>query len=334
MVADNSYNLKHSCIQTKEERLALCWDRLRKIQEPKWRKYELWPGYFDLRSTEIQAILDNCSLPLGGTWLEIGAGIGFLSWVLTPLSDRMIITDLDQIDKKTHTPGIERAVQFINTVGNAGIEIIKASAIDLSIFPDHSVRVLINAWVLEHIRECDRKQVLAEFQRVLEPNGICLSIVPSFMERVTQPPAAAIKFFQEIIKFTLIPFFRPNTFQRMSKSEYGNRRSILLYIRRCWVSNIRPIQAYFQPHGEYRNSFEELYANFPQKWIKKFETAGFKVVDFFCPMLFPFHLFYGFSSHLSAHFAKSSFKLWKPLCRIPGIRCLGTGVAICARPKS
>jgi ubiquinone/menaquinone biosynthesis C-methylase UbiE len=279
-----------------------------------------------MRLTEIQSLLDWCDFPMGGTWLEVGAGLGLLAWVLAPLSDRMIATDLyDLPDKQTHTPGLERARRFLRAVGDTQVEIVKADSTNLSIFPDHSIRVVVNAWVLEHVP--DRDLALREFRRVLEPGGVCLSVVPNFMGEVTQPASTTLRFMVEMGKLVLIPFLRPNTFRRLATGQDGTR-SAFLYTRRFWNSNIKSISGFFRPHGEYPSAFAEFRANLPYVWIKKFEAAGFQVTDFFSPMLFPFHLFYGFSPLWSARWARLSFPLWRPFTHVPGMRWLGTGIAI------
>lgn len=115
-----------------------------------------------LRQHHLQKLLPP---PSGGTFLDLGCGLAYLTRVLSLGHDRIIGLDYDFNSLS------------INRAGGLG-SMVRGSAYHLP-FKDSSVRTILCSELLEHLPEGLDAACLAEVSRVLEPGGRALITVPS-----------------------------------------------------------------------------------------------------------------------------------------------------------
>jgi len=115
-----------------------------------------------LRQHHLQKLLPPRA---GGTFLDVGCGLGYLTRVLAPGHDRVVGMDYDFNSLR------------INRSGGLG-SMVRGSAFELP-FKDSSVRTILCSELLEHLPDGQDAACLAEMSRVLEPGGRILITVPS-----------------------------------------------------------------------------------------------------------------------------------------------------------
>lgn len=112
---------------------------------------------------QLRAVCEH--LPGGGTFVNIGTGMGVLPRVIRRLGARTICIDAPfAFLRMGNEPGIERAV----------CDIIQ----DRLPLPDGSVDCILFADVIEHLAHSP-KPALLEFRRVLKPNGVVVAATPN-----------------------------------------------------------------------------------------------------------------------------------------------------------
>jgi ubiquinone/menaquinone biosynthesis C-methylase UbiE len=188
------------------------------------KEFELWNGYYKRRYIEFidyVSILGNVKFKSA---LELGAGIGFGSALISSISEKVTATDLDQIDPETHSPGLDKTRRFLAKLGISNVDVLAASAEEIPM-PDSSFDFIFSSHVLEHIP--NKRKSLAEVERLLKPGGIFFCVVPTRTERLY----SIIAFYISLLKRIPSILFRAKTvshqpdFQPAAKTNTFSKRS-------------------------------------------------------------------------------------------------------------
>lgn len=119
--------------------------------------------------------------------------------------------------------------------------------------PDRSVDCVFSSNVLEHVRDLDA--LLAECARVLRPGGRMVHVMPT----------AAWRFWTLVAGFADLP--------AGLRHAIGSRNG-LVALARSVAGRIVPIR-----HGESGNAFTELLTFRIAAWRRRFERAGWRVIE-------------------------------------------------------
>lgn len=200
-----------------------------------------------MRSAELALAIPL--LPAGGRILELGAGDGWQSSILTQHGFAVTAIDVASI--------AAGAIQY------APVTIYDGQTLP---FPDASFDAVYSSNVLEHVQNFDRIQ--SELARVLTPRGIAVHCVPStawrFWTTLGHPFHAA--------KWVLTSRRRTNASQDSSQTPGTDRRLIdksLLGLLRLGLIAPR--------HGEHGNLLTEHYLFSRHGWTRRLKQTGWQV---------------------------------------------------------
>lgn len=278
------------------------------------RSLEPWDGYFDFRFLEFDILFDFLKKDINRDFkkmkvLEIGTGIGLAAGFLAEEFKEVITTDLPEQSDSAHSIGKEKINNFLEGLNMKNVKYFPADARNLSIFEDNSFDAVYSSQVFEHIPISDRNLVLEEIKRVLKNNGLLITVVPNFMERIYEFFHYYVDFFIRKSKV----FFQDPKIQIFKK----NSNKLTYKIKKRWWKKIL-----LPPHGAYKNSFQEFLYHFPIKWIS-LHKRFFNVIAVYTnkvsiPLSTPFFL----------NFYKQYNKIDRALGRIPPFKYLGRTLAI------
>jgi len=234
---------------------------------PQRERLVKWTNY--MRQQELDAV---------GQWLlprakrrqkllEIGGGNGLLAKQLADMG-----FEVTSIDPAPQTP--------------LNFPVEKGDCTSLQ-FGDNSFDVIFSSCVLEHISELDK--AFSEMGRVLRKDGIMVHTVPTHYSMIytmiTQPIGYLIKIglmFKYGFKFLAKVFSKPATTAKTEKQTTGEARPSVFSKAnlKLAIGYANPIRFFIPwPHGIAQSCFEEIRDWKPAVWRRKFEQAGFKVVD-------------------------------------------------------
>lgn len=158
------------------------WDALGR-QDPMWailsdptRRGNKWDVEEFFRTgrehvAEALAHLDRLGVrPAGGRALDFGCGVGRLTQALAD--------HFEQADGVDIAPSMIDGARDANQHGDR-VQYHLNDRDDLSIFDDDSFDLVLSLIVLQHIENRYKARYLAEFLRILRPDGIALFTVPS-----------------------------------------------------------------------------------------------------------------------------------------------------------
>jgi 2-polyprenyl-3-methyl-5-hydroxy-6-metoxy-1,4-benzoquinol methylase len=128
--------------------------------------------YFDCSLSRFRFVLDRVAkyLPLESRILDLGCAPGYLSIFLDTLGYRIHGIDLNENWFSKYPDSRWLGVLNIKTVD------VERSALP---FPDDSFDAIVFTEVLEHIAICPPERILAEFRRVLKPQGYLFLTTPN-----------------------------------------------------------------------------------------------------------------------------------------------------------
>lgn len=249
---------------------------------------EPWPAYYRIRGAEIESLLKAASLNKTGEVLEVGCGNGFVSYLLSSISNKVVAADLCSRSSKTHTVGIDIANRFFDKLGVSNAHLCSCSVEGLP-FKDNTFDVIFSSYVLQYLK--DRSLALRELKRVVKKDGIIILMLPNFIERIY----AFFQFYLYLfIKLMNMLTAKLSIKQGVAKETGPGKIDIVRF-----KDNYR----YFPfpgPHGAYKNSAIEMIRHMPLNWNKEFKTGGLKIEKSFTTTFSPYPLFLTVSSHLEA----------------------------------
>jgi len=255
------------------------FDRYVDIAERKARGCQPWPKYFRLRAKELESLFSLYTPRPGKRALDIGSGIGFTTFILRSLYERTCAMDLYAHDIKTHSLGISRAQDFLNSVGSDGIDVVSSSCEELP-FLDGSFDAVYMFYTLEHIP--NRIEALKEVKRVLAKGGRAVIVVPCFFEKLLYP----LSFYRDLARGAVrhIRAAKPARASRDQGSQAPEQDQRSLVDR---MHSGYPHFPFPEPHGEYSNYFTELVQSTVISWEQIIKASGLPVRDVFTTMLLP-----------------------------------------------
>jgi len=261
-----------------------CVDEVKNEAREKAGDLEPWSNYFELRGREMENLLSFIDFRNCGRLLEIGCGNGFNSCILSKFANSVIATDLYGQDSKSHSVGMNTAKELIVRLSVKNCELVSCSGESLP-FKDGVFDTVFSMYTLEHIP--DRNKMIADVRRVLKKGGLFIVIVPNFMERIAYYP---IIFYSDFLSAIWHRLFsggpgREDEEDIMSAASIDDNLGILERLKKN-----RPHFPLPEPHGAYKNYFDEVYHYLPLRWKKLLLESGMEEVDIFSFMVLPRNL--------------------------------------------
>ena len=246
------------------------------------KEYEPWPNYFRQRKTELSTLLKFLKANKFGTILEIGCGCGFLSALLSPFSERIISSDLPFPDPTTHSLGLKRTKDLLNSLKLKNVEVIGGTIENIPL-KDKSIDLVFSHCVLEHIPVESRQKSLHEIWRVLKPNGTVISILPNFLFSIYNFPRYYYDLSLKIAHFFFIAIFiKKKSAYKNIYSQKANKLKEIASGKKLHKMLLPPT------HGTYRSRLQEVVKSLPFVWNKLFEKNGLKIKKTFTIRFIPY----------------------------------------------
>lgn len=289
-----------------------------------------WPGYFLTKKTETELIFDSEVFKSSSKGLEIGCGNSFQSALLASAVETMVSTDLYDYNNTTHTVGMNKASQLLNSLRVSNVKLISSNAGDLP-FKDNYFDFVFSSSSLEHI--VDKKTAVKEMRRVLKHGGDMILIVPTHMPSLYAFPHAFLYIIARSIKL----LFKLNNVKIKSHITNYNDNNIEFNaqdketsFRKRFFRN-HPSFPLPEPHGAYKNIFDEIRSQFPGAWLDMVTNEGFQIKKAMPLCLFPWVLIEPFSTILAARIYSASKKFNMSLRNVKSLQYIGYLITIFAK---
>ena len=257
--------------------------------------------FLQYRRNQLDLILHHARIPAGGILLEIGGGVSGQAFLLTDHAERVICTDLLDI-QSAYGGRFADAAALRAWDTTQRLQYVCASGEQIPL-RDDSVDVVFSSFVLEHIK--DRKKAVSEIHRVLRPGGHVVTNVPNRLINVHR----AAGFYlgtapKQVLKAALVwsglASRLPVAIQSAPPPRPRNAREIGRWLRASFT---------YPPHGAYAGHLEELRESGIDHWDRLFEQQGFIICRRFTISV-ESHI-----SFFSARFAYRMQRLLLPLSR-------------------
>lgn len=192
-----------------------------------------------IRVREIAAALPH--IPKGSRVLEIGAGTGEQSKMLSKKGHKVTAVDIEGTEYQKHCAF---PVTYYNVNGPLPVK-------------DGSIDVVFSSTVLEHVPNLDALH--DEFRRVLKPDGFCVHILPTPTWRIWTTLAG--------------PFDFPARVSAVWKAndKRFTRKTLYALAREAYIVGLPHL------HGERGNAITEIYHFSKRSWTNVFRKSGFEV---------------------------------------------------------
>ncbi|MBI2524690.1 MAG: class I SAM-dependent methyltransferase [Candidatus Rokubacteria bacterium] len=217
-----------------------------------------------IRSREIELIFARCPEAAFGKGLELGAGDGFQSRLLSSYVKDLVCTDFSEsiLAAGDHPASVAFAVCDAERVD----EVFAAATFDL----------VYSSNLLEHLPRPDA--ALRGMHRVLKREGLAIHVVPNPVWKLSQLvffyPDLAVRISRRLLTTLGLPPARrrpasaPDPARRGGVAIENNPKASRRPERHFWPT----------PHGAYESNLVELYAYSRRRWLGTFADAGFRVL--------------------------------------------------------
>lgn len=255
------------------------------------------PGDFLLKKTGIE-IIEQCSYPMNlESVLEVGCGSGINSAFLSKTSRRVIATDLPYYDGSTHTLGMAVAKELLDNISVKNVTLVSCSGEELP-FSDNRFDLVFSSSVLEHID--DKEKALKEMMRVTKLGGSVIFIIPTYIQSVCAFAHLYLymgRRMLEVVHTKILKKPMSKTKTLLPKASDSTRKSsaILGSFRTSHPSFPLP-----EPHGSYKNIFQEFKQQLPWKWTALAKKCGASSINTFAFLFLPFNIMEVFSTRMIA----------------------------------
>ena len=276
---------------------------MRNVYEEIYRKVgairdcEPVPGDFLIKKTGAEIISRFFDLSNHGSILEVGCGSGVNTAFLSGSAKSVIATDLPDYDSTTHSLGIAVAKRLLERVDVKNAEIVSCSG-EVLPFRDNTFDLVFSSSVLEHID--DKESALKEMLRVVKPGGAVLFVIPTYVQSICAFVHLPLYMGKRILEVAHMKVFkRPLTATRTllpTKSDSARANSAILDS----FMKSHPDLPFPQPHGSYKNVFQEFSRQLPWRWTRLARKCGARKVETFAFLFFPFNIMEVFSTRLIA----------------------------------
>ena len=291
-----------------------------------------WPYHFKLRAQELKLSFDFLNIDKVESMLEIGCGNAFGSVLFSDKANKIAATDLPDYNLATNTIGLNYADRLIQSLNIRNISLLASQAERLP-FADESFNLIFSTYVLEHLN--NKKKAINEMKRVLKKNGVIITIVPNFMERLYAPLHFYPYLFKRgiiyLLKLLGLSFKVDNNTVVANKEAKQARAPLSLSKRLKKFLKDYPNFPFCEPHGNYRCWGEEFLKHFPKKWRNLFEDNGFKMVTLYSTMLIPHNFLNLFSEKLAYLIYLKSIPLTKKIGKNSIFKYMGYSLCLVAQ---
>jgi len=278
------------------------------------RDCEPVPGDFLIKKTGAEIISRFFDMSNLGFILEVGCGSGINTAFLSGSAERIIATDLPDYDSTTHSLGIAVAKRLLERIGVKNAEIVSCSG-EILPFRDNTFDLVFSSSVLEHID--DKERALKEMLRVAKPGGAVLFVIPTYIQSICAFVHLPLYMGKRILEVAHMKVFkRPLTATRTllpTKSDSARTNSTILD---SFMKN-HPDLPLPQPHGSYKNVFQEFNRQLPWRWTQLARKCGARKVETFAFLFFPFNIMEVFSTRLIAFLYTRTKRLHCLIARSP-----------------
>ena len=223
-----------------------------------------WDSYLrEIRTGQCNAVLDRCPRGVFAQALELGAGDGFLSTILADHCADLISTDLN--DRRLSRQDCDRISYQICDAEQVGQR-----------FEEKSFDLVFSSNLLEHLPDIDR--ALRGIHRVLKDDGITIHLLPNRNWKLAtvllHVPNKMAKFIDRILSGRIFrgakvrkPHRQPST---RNNPKLGPKRRHRFFLARLLLPRI---------HGVAGSTVSEFIAFGKNRWVRRFERCGFRILD-------------------------------------------------------
>lgn len=217
------------------------------------------------RRRELEMAFGQCPAGLFPTGLELGAGDGFQSHLLTHYVQQLISSDYN-VDRLRATP--HQGVTYQN---------LDAEAVG-TMFPPHSFDLVYSSNMLEHVPEPGR--VLRGTHHILKDDGVTVHVMPSpfwkFCDLACYVPHRALRLCERAVQacWPSRAGDRAVAGHETAMPSHDNNCKVVTRRRSRFWSLLVP-----EPHGISATHWQEFHAFSQARWIGEFERAGFTVIS-------------------------------------------------------
>ena len=226
-----------------------------------------WEGYLQgIRKREISIIFRNCPTRKFQMGLEIGAGDGFQSILLSNYIVKLICTEYDPDKLKGHS------------VENVTYMVCDAERID-TYFKPNTFDIIFSSNLLEHLPQ--RKKALKSMRRILKDEGLMIHTMPNSLWKVSQIVFFYPNRFAEVLNLLTTKTGRDRILKRL----FGYSRPKKNEKTTTWLNNpkrtLKNSTNFFlcpSVHGEYKNHFQEFVSCRKSGWLTLLNECGFSAI--------------------------------------------------------
>ena len=223
-----------------------------------------WDSYLrEIRTGQCNAVLDRCPRGVFAQALELGAGDGFLSTILADHCADLISTDLN--DRRLSRQDCDRISYQICDAEQVGQR-----------FEEKSFDLVFSSNLLEHLPDVDL--ALHGIHSVLKDDGITIHLLPNRNWKLAtvllHVPNKMAKFIDRILSGRIFrgakvrkPHRQPST---RNNPKLGPKRRHRFFLARLLLPRI---------HGVAGSTVSEFIAFGKNRWVRRFERCGFRILD-------------------------------------------------------
>jgi len=288
-----------------------------------------WPTHFELRKIEYDLLNSFIPIKTGQVILDIGCGNAFVA-ALSSVGAKLVVgCDLPSVDKTTHSIGMGKALKLIKSLQIPNIALVSSTAASLPL-KANSIDFVITLYTLEHI--ADRGTVIKEIARVLKTNGMCIFVVPNFMERFYSVIPyyfnmiiTVIQFFKKYLRLSL-SIKKHNSYNRAQSHISSFDDELKIPLRQKMAGFLQKKMFFPMPHGEYNSWLDELLTHLPNNWKHLLSRNRLNPIAIFSTIIIPLPLLQLFSPQFAAWFYEKSSAITRTIGGMPIIRSLGFNI--------
>jgi SAM-dependent methyltransferase len=224
-----------------------------------------WLHYLHrLRTREFDLIFGRCPPSLFDNGLELGAGDGHQSRLLSRHVRRLMSTDFAEAP-----PAREPC---------AGVKYRRCDAEEVDEhFGAQEFDLVYSSNLLEHLP--DPARALRAIHRILKDDGVAVHVVPNSFWKASHLAG----FYPDLAAKTVRALFTPGFLRRFVARRLRPRQGTEVGQPSPLPTNNPKMPARRErllwpiPHGAYRSNVQEFYALSKRRWLREFDAAGFAV---------------------------------------------------------
>ncbi|MCD6311271.1 MAG: class I SAM-dependent methyltransferase [Elusimicrobia bacterium] len=229
-----------------------------------------------LKKRETDAIFAECPEKLFGSGLELGAGDGYQSKLISKYVVKLVSSDYSAKRLGIKARGGENIIEN-------GMEytVCDAERPEESFDPG-SFDFIFSSSLLEHLPHPGK--ALNGMGKIMKDDGIMIHCMPNSFWKL----ASFLMFYPNLIAEIVERIFTPGALAAIVRKRLKKAPS-LLSVAKEFENNPKQMNSperagrynwlWPTPHGAYKSHVKELFAFTKRRWIKEFEIAGFDVVD-------------------------------------------------------